>query len=301
MAGGAPSAQAGPRSPPGAPGARSDWLNADKDGFGTAAAVSSKLWYTLERGSLTEVDYPRLDVPDVRSLQIVVSDGRHAVPQRSPRVEHHLVLADPRALEYRQTSTLPGRWRLTETFATDPARPTLLIAVRFTALDESSYRLSAVYDPSLRNSPTGDSGRVAGAALLAHDGPIASALLSSRPFVRASTGAGPGNIVQTAQVGRAAVRSAGFTLALAFGSRERRALAAARADLGRWRRVSSAYAAGWHSYVAGLRPVPESASTGLLRDEYLVSLMVLRASEDRRSAARSSPRRRSRGDGSRPS
>src|SRR5689334_18626977 len=51
VAGGAPSAQAGPNPPPGAAGTRGDWLNADKDGFGTAAAVSSKLWYTLERGS----------------------------------------------------------------------------------------------------------------------------------------------------------------------------------------------------------------------------------------------------------
>jgi glucoamylase len=170
---------------------------------------------------------------------------------------------------------------LTETFATDPERPTLLIDVRFRALDGSRYRLSAVYDPSLRNSPMGDSGRVAGDALLAHDGRIASALVSSLPFVRAATGAGPGNIVQTGRLGHAPVRSAVFTLALAFGPSGRAALARARTDLGRWPEVSSAYTAGWHSYLAGLRPVPESASTGLMRDEYLVSLMVLSASEDK--------------------
>jgi glucoamylase len=301
--GGAASARAGQASAPGAPGARSDWLNADKDGFGTAAAGRSKLWYTLERGSLTEVDYPRLDVPDVRSLQVVVSDGTHAIAQRSPRVAHHATLADPRALEYRETSTLPGRWRLTETFATDPARPTLLIDVRFRAFDRSRYQLYAVYDPSLRNSAMGDTGRASGEGLVARDGPIASALVSSRPFARTSTGflgtsdgftdlrdgrmefsyrrAGPGNIVQTGQIGRAPVRGAHFTLALAFGGREGPALRAAGADVERWPEVSRAYAAGWHSYLAGLRPVPESAADDHLRSEYLVSLMVLSASEDK--------------------
>jgi glucoamylase len=295
-------AAAGATVAPGAPGARADWLNADKDGFGTATGTRSRLWYTLERGSLTEVYYPRLDVPDVRSLQIVVSDGDRGVAQRSPHVQHHVTLVDPQALEYRETSTLPGRWRLTETFATDPARPTLLVDVRFQALDGRRYGLYAVYDPSLRNSPMGDSGRSAGTALVAHDGAIASALASSRPFMRTSTGymgtsdgftdlrdgrmddayrsAGPGNIAQTGQV-TAGAESASFTLALGFGRTQREALTSARADVDRPSTVTRAYAAGWHRFLAGLKPVPESASTGLLRREYLVSLMVLAASEDK--------------------
>jgi glucoamylase len=43
---------------PGAPGAASDWVTGDKDGFGTARGTSSKVWYTLNNGELSEIYYP---------------------------------------------------------------------------------------------------------------------------------------------------------------------------------------------------------------------------------------------------
>jgi glucoamylase len=288
---------------PGGPGVRSNWLNADKDGFGTSAGVRSKLWFTLERGSLTEVDYPRLDVPDLRSLQLIVSDGTTSVGQRSPAVSHHVIQPDARSLVYQQVSTLPGRWQLTETLATDPGSSALLARIQFRSLDGRRYRIFAVADPSLDNSPMGDTGRRMGDALVAHDGPVATALVSSAPFSRTSTGylgasdgltdlrdgrmdwtygsAGPGNIVQTGAVGDRPAAALTFTLVLGFGPSESSALRTARADMARWGDVKLAYAAGWHAFLARLKPPPASASTGLLRREYLTSLMVLAAVEDK--------------------
>jgi glucoamylase len=60
---------------PGAPGAKAWWTPADKDGFGTAASLDSKLWHTLEDGELTEVYYPDLGTPSIRDMQLVVTDG----------------------------------------------------------------------------------------------------------------------------------------------------------------------------------------------------------------------------------
>jgi len=60
---------------PGAPGAEAWWTPADKGGFGTAASLDSKLWHTLEQGELTEVYYPDLGTPSLRSLEFVVTDG----------------------------------------------------------------------------------------------------------------------------------------------------------------------------------------------------------------------------------
>src|SRR5215217_1715150 len=60
---------------PGAPGERTVWADADKDGFGTATTTQSKVWHTLDDGALTEVYYPGLGTPSVRDLQFVVSDG----------------------------------------------------------------------------------------------------------------------------------------------------------------------------------------------------------------------------------
>src|SRR5215204_1630614 len=62
---------------PGAPGEASTWAPGDKDGFGAAhTASSSKVWYTLNNGALTEVFYPRIDTPSIRETQFVVSDGK---------------------------------------------------------------------------------------------------------------------------------------------------------------------------------------------------------------------------------
>src|SRR5690348_6083528 len=61
---------------PGAPGAASDWVTGDKDGFGTARGTDSKVWYTLNNGELSEIYYPRIDMPSTRDTQLVVTDGR---------------------------------------------------------------------------------------------------------------------------------------------------------------------------------------------------------------------------------
>src|SRR5262245_15772553 len=61
---------------PGAPGATHTWSTGDKDGFGTSTTTGSKVWYTLNDGTLSEVYYPRIDTPSTRDTQLVVTDGR---------------------------------------------------------------------------------------------------------------------------------------------------------------------------------------------------------------------------------
>ena len=46
---------------PGSPGQAATWSPGDKDGFGTASRTASKVWYTLNNGTLSEVYYPRID------------------------------------------------------------------------------------------------------------------------------------------------------------------------------------------------------------------------------------------------
>ncbi|HYU66088.1 MAG TPA: hypothetical protein VEK09_05005, partial [Jatrophihabitantaceae bacterium] len=61
-----PPAVAAGASAPGAPGAPSEWVTGDKDGFGTARGTTSKVWYTLNNGELSEIYYPRIDTPSTR-------------------------------------------------------------------------------------------------------------------------------------------------------------------------------------------------------------------------------------------
>ena len=72
----APPASAATGSPaPGAPGQAATWSPGDKDGFGTARTTASKVWYTLNDGTLSEVFFPRIDTPATRDTQLAVSDG----------------------------------------------------------------------------------------------------------------------------------------------------------------------------------------------------------------------------------
>jgi glucoamylase len=305
LTGAAPAANASDQAP-GSPGVRTTWANADKDAFGTAFG-GSPVWFTHERGSLTEIFYPTIDRPDVRWLQLAVGDGHSWTATERGAMRHRVRLTDGHALAYRVTSTdRRHRFRIVEDYATDPSRATLLVHVRFRSLSGRPLRLYALYDPSLANSEMGDTGWTAAGALLGRDGGIASALRASIPFGRTSTGfvgrsdglrdladgrmdwsfgrAGPGNVMQTAELGRRPVRWAGFTLALAFGANPGAALSAADGALGRgWRSAAAAYARGWHGYLGSL-PAPPSSVRGsaFLRREYDVSLMVVRAHEDKR-------------------
>jgi hypothetical protein len=60
---------------PGGPGIPPRWTRGSKDAVGTAYSTSSRLWYTLANGVVTECYYSTIDSPQVRDLQYLVSDG----------------------------------------------------------------------------------------------------------------------------------------------------------------------------------------------------------------------------------
>src|SRR5947209_6326060 len=100
-----------------------NWLPADKQGFGTSRTLASKVWFTLEGGSLSEVYYPRLDTPSFRDLEFVV-DG---VNERGGTVQR-ASLTDPSSLTYDQINTDKSRgWRLIKTYVADPRRSSVLV------------------------------------------------------------------------------------------------------------------------------------------------------------------------------
>jgi len=60
----------------GQPGIAPRWTRSAKDAVGTAAAASSRVWFTMSRGVLNEVYYPTVDRPQIRDLQYLITDGR---------------------------------------------------------------------------------------------------------------------------------------------------------------------------------------------------------------------------------
>src|SRR3954451_21119564 len=174
---------------PGAPGDNAIWTPADKEGYGTSTTTTSKVWHTLSDGKLTEVYYPDLGTPSVRDLQFIVSDGKTFAERESDATIQRVELADSRSLTYRQINTAKsGRYRITKTYVTDPARNTLLIDVNFESLTRTPLDLYALYDPSLSNNGMDDSGRSSETRLLAYDGTTASALVARPTFTKVANG-----------------------------------------------------------------------------------------------------------------
>jgi glucoamylase len=299
-------AAASAQTAPGRPGAEALWTEADKDGYGTSVGTASKVWHTLDDGRLTEVFYPDLGTPSVRTLDFVVSDGKKFVQRDGDARNRTIQLVDSQSLTYRQVNEEPRRYRITKTYVTDPARNVLLVDVRFESLTGRALALYALYDPGLANDAMDDSGTTSGDALLATDSgsPVASALVGSPAFVRTSSGyvgtpsdgwqdlqdgqldatytsAPNGNVVQTAQTALTGLAgSQQLTVGLGFGGDTGAALSGARASLSTgFGTTRTAYDAGWHAYLGGLNDVPKSASSQSTL--YNVSVMTLAAHEDK--------------------
>ena len=130
--------------------------------MGTATGTASRAWLTLDDGELTEVYAPDLGTPSLRDLQFVVTDGRTFADREREDARHTIRLTDRRSLTYRQVNTAhSGRWRITKTYVTDPARAAVLVEVRFESLTGRPYKLYALLDPALSN--TGERRRRRGA------------------------------------------------------------------------------------------------------------------------------------------
>ncbi|MGH1565227.1 glycoside hydrolase family 15 protein [Mumia sp. DW29H23] len=300
-------AAAAPGDPaPDGPGRKSTWTEADKTGFGTARSRRSNVWFTLQRGRVSEVFYPDLSTPSVRSLELIVTDGATFTDRESVRMRPSTARPDARSLRFEQVGGRAGRYRLTKQIATDPRRDSLVLRVRLRSLDGRRYKLFVRYDPALTNNGMDDRAWTAGRTLVASDGQVATTLRAtprfgarSNGFVgRASDGwrdlrtdhaldrrhrsAGPGNVVQTARVSRVdGLRGRQrATITLGFGRRPAAARAAAAvSSRSGWASVQRRYDRGWHRYLASLRRVPRTAAR--VRREYLASALVLAAAEDK--------------------
>src|ERR1700750_2737215 len=168
---------------PGAPGAASDWVTGDKDGFGTAPDTSSKVWYTLHGGELSEIYYPRIDTPSTRDTQLVVTDGRTFTDRESTDTIHRVRLLDPESLSYQQINTArSGKYVITKTYVTDPRRSAVLVDIEFRSLTGQRYRVYVLHDPAMSMTGDDDTGSTQSGALVATDGTNSDAVLFSSGF-----------------------------------------------------------------------------------------------------------------------
>src|SRR3954468_16367178 len=287
---------------PGAPGQMAHWTSGNKQGVGTSNSLNSHVWFTLgPEGALNEVYYPTVDKANTRSLEFVVTDGKSWVERESEDTTHQIEVPDTEVLSFREVNTSKsGRYRITKTYITDPERDTLLVQVRFQKLKSGPVQLYVLYDPSINNSGMHDTGYSIDDALIASDNGIASALASSLPFIKTTSGyldtshgfielkktfslkntylrAQDGNVVQLGELPASATRDVNFTIALAFGPEGEVALETAMKSLQKgYEHAYTDYAKGWRDWINTLRQVDPK-----YRDQYEIAAMVMKAHEDK--------------------
>lgn len=183
------------RPAPGAPGIEPRWTRGNKDGVGTAYSSSSRIWFTLSNGIITEVYYPTVDRPQIRDLQFLVGDGeslfheekRH-LRSTTRRLSHHL-------LGYEVSNADPeGRYTITKEVIADPHLPCVLQHTRLSGEAElvSRIRLHVLCAPHLEGGGWGNNAyalTVGGRRVLAAEKAGTWLVLAATvPFSRVSCG-----------------------------------------------------------------------------------------------------------------
>jgi glucoamylase len=284
------------------PGVVSHFGLARKDCVGTARNTTSKVWFTVADGVLSDVYAPTIDNTNVETLQFIVTDGRTFTDLQS-RDMRYTTSADRTGMACRVRSTARN-YRLTTDFITDPARNSVMIKAKLDG--PRDLKLYVRYDASINGNGGGgpenggaDDATVEQGALISSDlntvtnapnrdygvplfgvlkGPFKSAnsgyvgtesdgLTQLDNNRRLSPGniATNGNVVQTAQIDNEA------TLALSYGQTKAQALGTAKASLNTtWSKTYDRYTEGWRDYNRHLKPTND-----------WLSVNVLKASEDK--------------------
>src|SRR4051794_39752344 len=156
-------AGAPPAVAPDGPGAPSHFDLARKDCLGTARATTSKVWFTVADGVLSDVYYPTIDNTNVETLQYVVTDGSTFTDVQTRDMTSTARALDASGMACEVTST-PARagYRIVTDYVADPNADALLMKVTFKVSDKRKgarpLRLYLRFDPTVNGNGGGGAG-----------------------------------------------------------------------------------------------------------------------------------------------
>ena len=140
------------------PGTTSHFGLARKDCLGTARNTTSKVWYTVANGALSDVYYPTVDNTNVETLQYIVTDGATFNDLQTRNMTYSVRTRDAGGMLCRVTTTgRGGEYEIVTDYVTDPNANTLLMRVRFKP-HVPNLRLYLRLDPSVNGNGGGDVG-----------------------------------------------------------------------------------------------------------------------------------------------
>jgi len=293
---------------PGSPGISLNWCNGGKQAVGTTLGTS-RVWFTIGQGIVNEVYYPRLDIPQIRDLGIIVADGQHFWVE--------VKTIDQCTVEY-VTAGVPAitithrhpQFKLIQRVVSEPNRDVLLIELTLEGDKRlKPYVLLAPHLGGTSQKNNAEIGFQHGRRILwASQGPFGLALAavdfqqndafgaSSAGYTGVNDGwqdfnkhgqmrchyrtAGPGNVAMISELPRHAILGLGFA-----NSREAAATLAYSALLQPFELIWQQQIEHWKTWHATCHvykkpPKRELLETNLL-DQLKTSAMVLRTHQDR--------------------
>ncbi|ARC56676.1 Glucoamylase [Frondihabitans sp. 762G35] len=156
-------AAAGPAAD-GAPGATSHQALSRKDCVGTARTTTSKIWFTVANGVLSDVYAPTVDATNVETMQYLVTDGSTFTDLQT-RDMTYTAQGDPTGMVCTVTATAKsGAYRLVTTYFTDPARNSVVARTRYQPLTSKakSFHLYVRLDANAGGNGGGGSANAGG-------------------------------------------------------------------------------------------------------------------------------------------
>src|SRR5207245_319572 len=171
------------------------WTRGTRGTVGTAYSTSSRIWYTLYDGCVTEVYYPTIDSPQIRDLQFLVTDGENFFHDERRNFVGQIGCISEAALGFNATNReKEGRYSIHKTILGDPHQNCLLIQTHLDAPQEllRKLRMYVLCAPHLEIGGWHNNGEVlrwdGRTVLVAYKGSTWLAIAATVPFTAASCG-----------------------------------------------------------------------------------------------------------------
>jgi glucoamylase len=131
----------------GRPGAKPHWASGAKTIVGTAISPESRIWYTIDNGTLSEVYHPDVDEANTRSVRFVITGEGSFVSDEKWDAEHTVTWIAPGAPACRiESRCKKGSYCLRKEIVPDPMRDALLVRGRFQPAEHKTLRLYLIID-----------------------------------------------------------------------------------------------------------------------------------------------------------
>ncbi|MFX1296614.1 MAG: glycoside hydrolase family 15 protein [Promethearchaeota archaeon] len=300
------------KNPPGHPGVSPTWTASSKSGVGTSNTSSSRLWFTIAKGIVTEVFFPRIDQANVKDMQFLITNGKDFFEEEKRDCNHEIIHLNQGVPAFKVINTSKSEYyRLEKTILSDPRRPVLLQKIDFQLLGEieNYFRLYVILNPHIKNCGFGNNawiGDYKGIPMLFTEREdITLALACSNPFINASCGyfgfsdgwqdihqnkimtkfysrASDGNVALTGEINLSKSRT-NIILALAFGSNAAEAGQLARTALLKdFNQIKDEYEKSWLKFQENCLKLDNISDKNNEFNFYRISTAVLRTHMDKR-------------------